>query len=68
MSDTTDKHCRQLVRPEIDPGNAYRRLLPCETLLTGDEYWCNGEWLVTGDVGYFAEELPYRRLRGKEAR
>jgi hypothetical protein len=53
----------QLVRPEIDPGNAYRRLMPSDVLRDGDEYWCNGEWFPTGDAGYLAFELPYRRLR-----
>ena len=53
----------QFVRPDIDPGNAYRRLMPSDVLRDGDEYWCNGEWFPTGDAGYLASELPYRRLR-----
>jgi len=55
----------QLVRPDIDPGNAYRRLMPTEILQDGDEFWCrNGEWYKTGDQGELVgNELPYRRRR-----
>ena len=53
----------QMVAPDIDPGNAYRRLMPTDILREGDEYWCNGVWYSTGDEGYDATGLPYRRRR-----
>ena len=50
---------------DLDPGNAYRRLLPSEVLCDGDEFWCrNGSWYKTGDQGELVgNEFPYRRLR-----
>ena len=53
-----------MVQPDIDPGNAYRRLMPYERLRPGDEFWCgNGKWCLTRDEGCLANELPYRRMR-----
>ena len=53
----------QMVAPDIDPGNAYRRLMPTDILRQGDECWFDGKWWPTGDEGYYATGLPYRRRR-----
>ena len=50
-----------LVRPDLPAGEGYRRLMQTETLQEGDQYACKGEWFDTGDPGYKATEIPYRR-------
>jgi len=58
----------QMVAPDIDPGNAYRRLMPTDILRQGDECWFDGKWWPTGDEGYYATELPYRRREAERTK